>query len=523
MSGLPVNTLAQAKEYRKQYLANLALEAQNDAYNLMANQVYKQTKQILKPADTRSTTEKLADIEQLKVSVLNDLMQITDGQMALETVTDLTADELVFVAQMMPTIIAEIKPKFARGIPSQALLSYIRALRRRELATNGVSFTSQEATSQAILNALQAGRGAGAPLPPFAPQVQEPASPLPVERSTPPALEALPVERTPPPDRFAPIEIFPLRELPKEKQKPFSSLSDFYELSWLKIRDWYDNIVPIMPEISLFVPEDFKIRSGTNAGRLKAQPTVGVEEAKMMMIDAVEFYLQNEPMVKERRLGLKEAAQPSAPSPIPVPLAGNGISGNRQATARPLAPHSRFPIGRQILGYGLKKSPKVTLDMTKGVVNTAPTYVPFGKFIINPSKLSRGFFEVRTLMGGKIGKYPDKQLSPNLTKIMRRMIEDRMPDEYDFNEMDLEDQNFLFNLAKDAKINERLNIPTPKLSKEGEEMNKFEILKGQIIAGNDNRELVKEFKQMLLRFSNDGRIKKSEAREILLDLTALGY
>ena len=103
------------------------------------------------------------------------------------------------------------------------------------------------------------------------------------------------------------------------------------------------------------------------------------------------------------------------------------------------------------------------------------------------------------------------------------MIGGRMPDEYDFNEMDLEDQNFLYNLAKDAKIMDRINLPTPKLSKDGEESNKFEILRGQIMAGNDNKDLVKEFKTMLVKFSNDGRVKKTEAREILLDLAALGY
>jgi hypothetical protein len=127
------------------------------------------------------------------------------------------------------------------------------------------------------------------------------------------------------------------------------------------------------------------------------------------------------------------------------------------------------------------------------------------------------------MSGGAPAKYPIKKLSAQLTKIMNRMVGGRMPDEYDFNDMDLDDQNFLYDLANDAKIMDRLNIPTPKRSKDGEELNKFEILKGQIIAGNDNKELVKEFKQMLLKFSNDGRIKKSEARELLLDLTALGY
>jgi hypothetical protein len=98
-----------------------------------------------------------------------------------------------------------------------------------------------------------------------------------------------------------------------------------------------------------------------------------------------------------------------------------------------------------------------------------------------------------------------------------------MPDEEDFNEMDLNDQNFLYNLANDAKIMDRLKLPTPKRTKEGEETNRFEILKGQIVSGNDNKELIKEFKQMLVKLSDEGRIKKSEAREILLDLVALGH
>jgi hypothetical protein len=192
-------------------------------------------------------------------------------------------------------------------------------------------------------------------------------------------------------------------------------------------------------------------------------------------------------------------------------------------------PMSRYPTGREILGYGLcvpKKSAvkkAIQIDISKGLAyEPAPSYVPFGKYIVNPNKLSSGVFEIKTMRGGMVAKYPLKRLSPNLSKIMNRIIGGRMPDEYDFNEMDLEDQHFLYNLSNDAKIMDRIKLPTPKRTKDNEESNRFEILKGQIIAGNDNKDLVKEFKQMLVKFSNDGRIKKNEAREILLDLAALG-
>jgi hypothetical protein len=49
------------------------------------------------------------------------------------------------------------------------------------------------------------------------------------------------------------------------------------------------------------------------------------------------------------------------------------------------------------------------------------------------------------------------------------------------------------------------------------------VLKGQVMAGNDNRELVKELKGLVLKFNNDGRLNKTAVREMLLDITSLGY
>ena len=54
-------------------------------------------------------------------------------------------------------------------------------------------------------------------------------------------------------------------------------------------------------------------------------------------------------------------------------------------------------------------------------------------------------------------------------------------------------------------------------------MNRFEILKGEILAGNDNKEMVREFKVMLLRFMNNGRIPRRQGQEILTDLASIGY
>jgi hypothetical protein len=177
MSGLPINTPQQAIEFRKQYMYYLALQAQNDAHNMQANRVYKETGQPMRPPDSRTTTEKLADAEEVRVSLLKMMREITDGTEALEAVSNMTPAEIEFTYQMFNQIKSELKPRFSQGVPSVAFVSYIRALMAKELATSGVSFPAQEATAQSLLSALAAGRAAGAPIAPFAPPTASPTGP----------------------------------------------------------------------------------------------------------------------------------------------------------------------------------------------------------------------------------------------------------------------------------------------------------------------------------------------------------
>lgn len=675
MSGLPVNTFSQAAEYRKRYLATLALQAQNDAYNLQANQVYKQTGQPARPPDTRTTTEKMGDIEKLKVDLRSGLMQLTDGTNANETIEQLTPDEVMFATQQLPSIVTDLKPKFARGVPANALVSYIRALRRKFLATNGVSFTAQEATAQQILNAVQAGVAMmGAPGGPFAPGGGPGGSPStigstpstipPGPAPTPASGEFAPIETPPIGERMTPVRPVPrrppsglpistpesmpsLEEAPQPQEQPMDREQIFDEIisdpgfqqaaaSWgppneddwdaypvaggfhededldkalgfVFLRKWAEAQTP---EIQSKFNSGWK-RISASVSRLKQALTPGVEfklaqtqeltqeepnpfdteiasqsaattqptettgtrpsEAPVSFANSFVFqdqvlspkftakdidkivndFLKANPSVKLMNTSTKKEIRPEEVNwkstqsglrqrPVYVnqtnildiirEVKGRGVVAHGRPENRVKEPASRFPTGRHILGYGLQpmvkqsKKKAIHLDITKGLAyEPAPTFVPFGKYIVNPSKLSSGLFDMRTLNGGVIKKYPSRKLSPALTKILNRIIGGRLPDSYDVEEMELDDQEFLFNLANDAKINDRLKIPTPKRSKEDEEENRFEILKGQIVAGNDSKELVKEFKRMLVKFSNEGRINKNEAREILLDLTAAGH
>jgi hypothetical protein len=68
-----------------------------------------------------------------------------------------------------------------------------------------------------------------------------------------------------------------------------------------------------------------------------------------------------------------------------------------------------------------------------------------------------------------------------------------------------------------------VSVPTPKSKTEEEQMaDRFDILKGEIVAGNDNPKIVKELKVLLMKLINMGRIPRKEAHDILTDLASIG-
>jgi len=51
----------------------------------------------------------------------------------------------------------------------------------------------------------------------------------------------------------------------------------------------------------------------------------------------------------------------------------------------------------------------------------------------------------------------------------------------------------------------------------------LEFMKGEIIAGNDNPDIIKLIKLLLVKLMNIKRIPRRQGQEILTDLITLGY
>ncbi len=133
------------EEWRRQYLATLAVETANNQKNAGANQLFKQTGQPSQPLDTRSITDKLADVEGLKVALRSELMKLTDGAEASSILGQLTPDDVRFAYEQFTGIEKGLSGRFKTGVPAEVFLNFLERYKDNFAQTGGVEPTVAEA------------------------------------------------------------------------------------------------------------------------------------------------------------------------------------------------------------------------------------------------------------------------------------------------------------------------------------------------------------------------------------------
>ena len=74
-------------------------------------------------------------------------------------------------------------------------------------------------------------------------------------------------------------------------------------------------------------------------------------------------------------------------------------------------------------------------------------------------------------------------------------------------------------LAIFAGVFDKLNLPRiNSLEDEKKEMDRFKLLHGEFVAGNDNVGIARELRNLILKFLAENRISKAKAYEYLLEL-----
>ena len=205
---------------------------------------------------------------------------------------------------------------------------------------------------------------------------------------------------------------------------------------------------------------------------------------------------------------------------------GYGINSMKMVVMEKKAP----PKGKRIT-FGAGGFARPTLTVSPETVEefvaipAEKSYAKLGRYLVHKHRLRDNQLVMRTAKGGQIMGLPSMTISPKLGKMISRIVGGRgFPSHDELTEMCDSDKDILYKIFKMSRAEGLEALPKSTLkNKQERDFNEFTIAKGQILAGNNSPELVKNFKTLLIRLMNDGQIVRKEGHDILMDLTAMGF
>lgn len=541
MSGQPLVKPLDAERFRKEYLKTLDLKEANNKKNLDANRLFAKTGAPQQPPDQRSVEEKLEDMERLKVEARPLLRQLMDGANAEKVVQNASGLQLYFLAQGMPYFISTLKPKYRYGLPADVFLAevnvYIASLDKGTFDSDQVLLREDIIPVRQMLSGLRSVNGG------LQQQLMAKLDALIANSVTRADIEAIKMISDP---------IMRAREndMLMERIKDTPSRDEFDALaSGVVGRDQNGDIRGANDSAR----DLFSVIDGAVEGLVVSSPFAGVPMAESVVYsdyirpDAISRMNQNqlkvyvdrifgvEPnfigarksQIKGLRVGdLKEwimgnddriralfggGGEDAPPTPLAEPMGGNGIKRK-----------PRVGTGLVKKNYNVLQDKDIDWKSGVSVPNVA-RYIPFGRFVINKRRLGEGIISIRTPCGACLNDIKSERVSPNILSVVRTMLGGGSPTFEDIERMSDDERNYIHRLASRASLTDRLSIPAPDKKKDEQDINQFEIMKGQIMAGNDSHKLHKDFKLLVMKLMEKKLLPKRQATDILFKMATLGY
>jgi hypothetical protein len=179
-------------------------------------------------------------------------------------------------------------------------------------------------------------------------------------------------------------------------------------------------------------------------------------------------------------------------------------------------------IRQQSGGRGLKKKliPRMSLISGRGIhIDDEPKFYEFGKYVLNNKKLNERRLDVKTLKSGNAVKdLSNIPISEDLTDILTDLVNTQKLNEKHLHRLHANEKRIFSKLINGSGLYGKYKVKLVPSQQEQQENERFEMVKGIYTAGNDSQEVIKELKQFIIKFMNDGRIPRKEGLEILYEL-----
>ena len=167
----------------------------------------------------------------------------------------------------------------------------------------------------------------------------------------------------------------------------------------------------------------------------------------------------------------------------------------------------------------VKKERKVKAIRMTGQIEKPNEYVPFGRYGIHRFKLNDGILMLRTKSNNTIPALSPQKVSRNIVDILKQIIIGGIPSFEAISSLDASDKELLHKIVKLSHID--LSVPIPDLTQREKDNHRFQVLRGQLIAGNTSQDIIRELKTLLMKFIATGTIPKQQANAVLYELMIL--
>jgi hypothetical protein len=148
-------------------------------------------------------------------------------------------------------------------------------------------------------------------------------------------------------------------------------------------------------------------------------------------------------------------------------------------------------------------------------------YIGFGKYLLHVPSLKRGILNLKFPSFASIPTLKQTPLSRDLLELISDLIETNELNKRLYSRMSQEDQDYFYTIAQKAEIDQTLGMGIRVNDTHRKEMERFTLLRGQIIAGNNNPEVLREMKQYIVKFMRDGTMNKHQGTDLLFEISCL--
>lgn len=173
------------------------------------------------------------------------------------------------------------------------------------------------------------------------------------------------------------------------------------------------------------------------------------------------------------------------------------------------------------LGNGIKPMSRQRVTVGKGIaVQETPSYKQFGKYAIHiPQLEQQDILNVKYKSLGQVPKYKPMAVSDIFRDFLLDLLDNGKPNVRTYQQIAPDERKVFEEMSIGAGVWNALGLKRTTTSTDDEENKRFELLKGEYMAGNNNPKVISDLRRLVVKMMNDGRIRKAQGTELLMELS----